>query len=85
MDGLCQFIQNHSKYITLIALVLALLGTVLLAWDYIQWSDIKRAKFNQEYGVVIAMTENIAKQKWGSIFIGCSIIIQLVVELCKRT
>ena len=85
MDGLCQFIQNHSKYITLFALVLALLGTVLLAWDYIQWSNIKRAKFNQEYGVVIAMTENIAKQKLGSIFIGCSIMIQLVVELCKRT
>ena len=85
MDGLCQFIQNHSKYITLIALVLALLGTVLLAWDYIQWSTIKRAKFNQEYGVVIAVTENIAKQKWGSILIGCSIMIQLVVELCKRT
>ena len=85
MIKLVFFIQTHAKIFTISALVLAFLGTLLLAWDYIQWSNINRAKFNQEYGVVIAMTENIAKQKWGSILIGCSIMIQLVVELCKRT
>jgi hypothetical protein len=79
-----EFIQVHAMFFTICALMFAFVGTVLLAWDYLQWSNIKKAKFDQEYGIIVAITENIWKQKWGSMLIGFSIIIQLTVELSKR-
>ncbi|MFC1532661.1 hypothetical protein ACFL7M_04765 [Thermodesulfobacteriota bacterium] len=83
-SNLIAFIQTYSRAITIIALILAFLGTVLLSWDLIQWSNIERANFNQEYGVVVAMTEYIGYQKLGSVFLGISIFFMLAVELCKK-
>ena len=78
------FIQAHAKVFTICPLILALAGACLLAWDYLQWSNIKRANSNQEYGIIVSITENIWKQKWGTLLIALSIIIQLSVELSKK-
>ena len=84
MKSLKAFIQKNSKRITVFALILAIIGTVLLSADCFQWSNIKRDKFTSEYGVVVSRTEEIGMRKVGSLFIGIALIIQLVVELNKH-
>jgi len=84
MVKLAAFVQTYSKIFTIFALILALFGTLLLSYDYLQWSNIKRTKSDSEYGVMLYMEEKIGKQKMGSILVGASIIALLIVELCKR-
>ena len=84
MIEIAGFIQSHSKWFTIPALLLALFGTILIGWDYLQWSNTKNSKFNQDNGVLVAVTEKIGKQKIGSLFLGISIMLLLLVEICKK-
>jgi len=77
------FLSEYLKWLTMLSLILGLAGTILLGWGYLQWENIKRAKFNSEYGVVVAETIDIGKEKAGFILIVISIIIQLIVQVAK--
>ena len=85
LDLATQFIQTYTKVFTIIALVIALLGAILLAWDYLQWSNVSRWKSDSDFGIPVSMEERIGKQKLGSILIALSIIIQLTVELFRKS